>query len=531
MSLLLLPIGRETLLEHLAGRITAATGRKPSVVCTFPAAAGYDALLRRSGLVEGNSIEASDFSARVAGFEPSDWLLLVEPRCFPLDGLDVSLVLHGLEETPRLARHMIALSRTMTGTNERVEFDMEQRVRRVQRYYDDVTWTVGSGVCCSMIPVSSLAMVSVPTLSTLSDLRQRLVSRFVPSLDIALPGAVADLGVERGLLSVAERYLMAETAADDAEANRHAVHPSARFVGAVVLHPDVTVEEGVTVVGPAVIGAGATIGRGAVVAQSIVAPGVVVPAGQSVRHRVVAHADQADSFDSTVLDDTDDVTPLLEPEPVRRFYPYVKLALEVTIAAIALILLLPILVIVAVLVKLDSRGPIFYGDPREARGGRMFRCYKFRTMRVGAAQAQRELAMSNQMDGPQFKMGSDPRVTRVGTWLRKTSIDELPQLFNVALGQMSLVGPRPSPFRENQLCVPWREARLSIRPGITGLWQVCRHQRESGDFHQWIYYDLQYIRHMSLMVDLRIIAATLWTMGGKTHVPLSWIISRPKEVL
>jgi lipopolysaccharide/colanic/teichoic acid biosynthesis glycosyltransferase len=90
---------------------------------------------------------------------------------------------------------------------------------------------------------------------------------------------------------------------------------------------------------------------------------------------------------------------------------------------------------------------------------------------------------------------------------------------------MSLVGPRPSPFRENQVCVPWREARLSVRPGITGFWQVCRHDRASGDFHQWIEYDLLYVQNLSLALDLKILAATVLTLGGKAqHVPASWLV-------
>ena len=102
-------------------------------------------------------------------------------------------------------------------------------------------------------------------------------------------------------------------------------------------------------------------------------------------------------------------------------------------------------------------------------------------------------------------------------------------LFNVLLGQMSLVGPRPSPFRENQMCIPWRDARLSVRPGITGLWQVCRHERQAGDFHQWIHYDLLYVRHMSFLVDLKIVLATLWTLGGKGHVPHTLIVPRSRD--
>jgi lipopolysaccharide/colanic/teichoic acid biosynthesis glycosyltransferase len=202
----------------------------------------------------------------------------------------------------------------------------------------------------------------------------------------------------------------------------------------------------------------------------------------------------------------------------------VKLVVESALAFVALLVLLPLLTAVAILIKLDSRGPVFFADRREAKGGRTFRCLKFRTMVTGAEGMQRELMAKNAVDGPQFKMRKDPRLTRLGRWLRGYSIDELPQLFNVLVGQMSLVGPRPSPFRENQTCVPWREGRLSVRPGITGLWQVCRHNREEGDFHQWIEYDLLYVRHMSALLDLKIIAATILTLGGKGCVPLQWII-------
>jgi lipopolysaccharide/colanic/teichoic acid biosynthesis glycosyltransferase len=116
----------------------------------------------------------------------------------------------------------------------------------------------------------------------------------------------------------------------------------------------------------------------------------------------------------------------------------------------------------------------------------------------------------------------------VGRWLRRTNIDELPQLFNVLKGQMSLIGPRPSPFRENQICVPWRQARLSVRPGITGLWQVCRHERSAGDFHQWIHYDMLYVKNMSFALDMKILMATLLTLGGRWSVPLSWMIKEPQ---
>ncbi|MFQ5471933.1 MAG: sugar transferase, partial [Dehalococcoidia bacterium] len=213
-------------------------------------------------------------------------------------------------------------------------------------------------------------------------------------------------------------------------------------------------------------------------------------------------------------------------DPVRKrlLYSTLKRAFDLVIAALALLALSPLFALVALLIKLDSRGPVFFIHRREGRHGRSFPCVKFRTMHRGAHQMQRKLYAQNLVDGPQFKMRADPRVTRLGRYLRRTNLDELPQLINVLLGHVSLVGPRPSPFRENQICVPWRRGRLSVRPGITGLWQICRDQhRESDDFQQWIYYDMAYIRHMSICTDIKILLGTALTLGGHWRVPLSWM--------
>jgi hypothetical protein len=147
-------------------------------------------------------------------------------------------------------------------------------------------------------------------------------------------------------------------------------------------------------------------------------------------------------------------------------------------------------------------------------------------MVTGAAAQQRAMYNRNNLDGPQFKIENDTRITPLGKLLRATNIDELPQLFNVLRGEMSLVGPRPSPFRENQICVPWRQARLAVRPGITGLWQMCRHNRALGDFHQWIWYDLLYVRHLSARCDAAILLATLLTLGGRRSVSIAWFLPR-----
>ena len=121
-------------------------------------------------------------------------------------------------------------------------------------------------------------------------------------------------------------------------------------------------------------------------------------------------------------------------------------------------------------------------------------------------------------------------MTHLGRILRATNLDELPQLINVLRGEMSLVGPRPSPFRENQICVPWRQGRLSVRPGVTGLWQICRRNRSSGDFHQWIEYDLLYVQQVSPWLDLKILLATAITLAGWVPVPAAWLVRVPAPV-
>lgn len=164
--------------------------------------------------------------------------------------------------------------------------------------------------------------------------------------------------------------------------------------------------------------------------------------------------------------------------------------------------------VIAAIVNEDGWPP-FFSHKRQTIGGREFPCYKFRTMLRNAEAMKAELAKANVCDGPQFHIDDDPRVLRVGRVLRKYHLDELPQFWNVLLGHMSVVGPRPSPERENQFCPTWREARLSVRPGVTGLWQVQRTRRPESDFQEWIRYDLEYVQNQNWRLDLWIIFQTI----------------------
>jgi exopolysaccharide biosynthesis polyprenyl glycosylphosphotransferase len=177
--------------------------------------------------------------------------------------------------------------------------------------------------------------------------------------------------------------------------------------------------------------------------------------------------------------------------------------------SIALLLLLtPLLFVVALLIKLDSPGPVLFKQERVGLNKRRFRLIKFRTMADGAEKGQATLETLNEADGPVFKIKKDPRVTNIGRFLRRYSLDELPQLFNVLKGEMSLVGPRPLPVRDiERIDLQWHKRRLSMKPGLTCFWQVSG--RSDISFDHWVRMDLQYIDNWSLALDLKILLKTI----------------------
>ena len=509
------------------------------MLATFDPPDGYEQAVREACPSVDAVLPAPEFARRLAAYEPSDCLLVVDPRLFPEEGLAPDLLLRHPVHDHRWVRHLVPLAASDGGTRECVELDGEGQVRRIQRYYDDVTWPFAAGVCCSLVPGACAAMAGDLAFGSLTELRRNLAYRGIPSRDLPVAGAVFDLSEEEGLLRLSERLIRRDRAFAGNGARsgpltgyRCRIHPSSRIVGPVVFQDDVTVEADATVLGPSLIGAGSHIEANAVVAQCVLGAGTVIGRDTTVRHRALfgrvtdAPAPALSGFPAYRRPASSTAEPSGAPEKAegRDAYLAVKCVVDAVLALVALVVLLPLLLAIGALIALESRGGVFYADERESKGGRPFRCLKFRTMFDGAAAQQRQLYASNQLDGPQFKLDHDPRVTRVGRWLRSVSFDELPQLVNVLRGEMSLVGPRPSPFRENQTCVPWRVGRLSVRPGITGLWQVCRHDRKAGDFHQWIYYDLLYVRHLSPALDIKILIATVLTLGGRRPVPLSWLL-------
>jgi lipopolysaccharide/colanic/teichoic acid biosynthesis glycosyltransferase len=534
-SLLLTPLDRGTILGHLLAQLRAVSHEEATVLATFAVCAAYERAIQAATGHDLAVIGHDRFAELLDSREPADWLLLLDASHFPANGFDLADML----PTPpvaTLALHWVSVTNGTCSAQECVHLDAAGRVRRIQRYYDGVTWRNTCGITGSLVSVASARTTGWTTLTSLSDLRQELVRRGVPANDVCSSAGAIDLREEQGLLRLTERRVRAVTSGA-ALPQRHAtehvsigqdcdIHPSVRVHGHVVIQDRVVIEAGARIIGPALLGVGARIDRGASLAHCLVLPDVVVPPEATLRGRVFSGnggAAAAAGTPRTPLRRSAPADPLAQPSGGRE-YVRIKQALDGAVALLGLLALAPLFVVVAAIIKLTSRGPVFFGQGREGREGREFRCWKFRTMVVGADAQQRALYRQNAVDGPQFKLEHDPRTTRLGHWLRKSNIDELPQLFNVLLGHMSLIGPRPSPFRENQICVPWRQARLSVRPGITGLWQLCRHERDAGDFHQWIYYDMLYVRHMSFWLDLKILIATLATFGGRWSVPVSLMI-------
>lgn len=193
-------------------------------------------------------------------------------------------------------------------------------------------------------------------------------------------------------------------------------------------------------------------------------------------------------------------------------YYFFKRVLDIFGSLCGTILLSPVMTIVAIAIKIDSKGPVFFTQERVGKDGKVFRMYKFRSMVINAEEILNKLKDKNEMTGPMFKMKEDPRVTKVGKFIRRTSIDELPQLFNVLKGEMSLVGPRPNLPREVAKFSEYHKLKLLAKPGLTCYWQVMG--RSSIGFEEWMRLDVRYIEERSLWVDLKLIFRTVWVLFG-----------------
>jgi lipopolysaccharide/colanic/teichoic acid biosynthesis glycosyltransferase len=276
------------------------------------------------------------------------------------------------------------------------------------------------------------------------------------------------------------------------------IHRPLRNVSSVWADRESIIDPTVRFVGPVWIGAGRKLSEG----STVIGPAVL---WDDPHHRPRIELLRWDE-----IQPAGQVSRPIRPRRRSSISRGSKRAFDLVMSVIGIALTLPLYPLVMLAIWLEDGRPFFFAHRRETRYGREFPCIKFRSMKKDAEDTKGRLRQVNQADGPHFFIEYDPRLTRVGRFLRKTNIDELPQLFNVLLGQMSLVGPRPSPYSENQFCPAWREARLSVRPGITGLWQVARTRQSGLDFQEWIKFDIEYVENVNWKIDLIILWRTIW---------------------
>lgn len=304
------------------------------------------------------------------------------------------------------------------------------------------------------------------------------------------------------------------------------IAPGAFLLGPLVIGNGCRISEGAKIIGPAVIGNNTAIADRVLLRESILWNNVNLESGSKTEYSILINnfnlskneslksaigVDNLDigdynllsSYDRRIYDVGDG-----KSYSIHTAYNAVKRVIDFIVALSGLVLLSPVILLVALIIKMDSPGPIFYGQRRCGEKGKEFRMLKFRTMVPDADKVQKQLRENNEIDGPMFKMSSDPRLTRCGGFLRKTSLDELPQLINVLKGEMSLVGPRPLIMDEMLYNPKWRDLRLTVKPGITGLWQVSG--RSNTNFDAWIKNDVFYVKNQSFMLDLKIFLKTLW---------------------
>jgi len=341
---------------------------------------------------------------------------------------------------------------------------------------------------------------------------------------VKIAGTVLDLETESGLLNLCRTNIEGQSllCRNPTAADNNKISQEARLLGKVLLGKNIEISPKVIIIGPAIIADNARLGQGAVINSSIIGIDVTIPRDQLIDNRILfGPQSNRNRKNNLQAAGPKRACPMeldlsrLNDKAVFRTWPRLSYArcfkriTDCVFAIIVLILFAPIIPFIALAIKLSSPGPIFFKDKRQGLHGKIFNCLKFRTMLVGADRIQDKLRVASEVDGPQFKMHEDPRLSTTGKFLRDTYIDEIPQFINVLLGQMSIIGPRPSPESENTLCPSWRDARLSVRPGITGLWQIRRTRKPMKDFQEWIYYDTTYVRNLSLKTDLWICWQTI----------------------
>lgn len=553
-ALLWLPVGRELLIDHLL-QVFSQHGIKEVAIITSEAIEGTSELIARLERERAVKVmwKVSPFYCGTAGSLKLVQEFLTEPQFVVVHS---NLYLKGLH----LSDMMLAHQQLQTGVTfsayhstegkedlENIELDQLGLVTQVNILHGSRNRRRHLRPCG--IYVMNRGVLAVIPAGEYFDIKEQLVPA-VRKNEISvrahvLKQAVYPIGKSEDLLELNRKVLLGDWLHPD-EYDRWGVEsdrviigenayisPSSYLLGPLVIGPNSVVDDHAQVIGPAVIGAATRLEKGSMVRESVILSGtrirsnarveysfipedMIVPEGTRLRraHRSMTGRENPSVLPRTRLDVvlaglSAKAEGLVSSRPVVNgiFYLVIKRAMDLMLSSIGLLLGLPLFALIALAIKLDSPGAVFFAQHRCGKGGKEFRMLKFRTMVSDAEQRQATLRARNAVDGPMFKLDDDPRITRVGKFLRKTSLDELPQLVNVLRGEMSLVGPRPLAYAEMKFCPSWRDLRLTVTPGVTGLWQV--QSRQQNRFSDWIQYDSEYVQTQSLSTDLRILLRTV----------------------
>lgn len=547
---LLLPVANRPLADYLASALWVA-GVKRLIICLDGTSA--DAETRISENFRDSSLKVECIvqeTLRGTGGSVKDLEGILQGEAFwvlsgdLLLGTDLRQMLTLHREIGSVATVAVMRMEESPWEMERVEIDAGRRIKAIHRIHPaqnkrSVLRPIG------LYLFEPVIMELIPQ-GQYFDLKEQLFPRLA---DKGTPGSVWEVsGYCRTLVSISDYFaanrdvLLDRIKFPDLQwlqhaENRHWAKPrvssSAVMLKPIMIDQASCVGENAMVVGPTAIGLNCVVEEGAVLTECIMFPDAKVGRGARLDRCILGERSEVDDGatlrEVIVLEKPSQAgTLLFSPgryvslnssglmrvpggwSRAQRAYQLGKRYLDLAFAAVALVASTPLLALIAVAVKLDSPGPVIFRQRRCGQGGKEFTMYKFRTMVNNSEDLKRELMSSNEVDGPMFKIMADPRVTRVGRFLRTTNIDELPQLWNVLLGDMSLVGPRPLSMDEMRYNPRWREIRLSVRPGLTGLWQVEAHMKLS--FADWIRYDIYYVRRMSPWLDLKILFKSIFTV-------------------
>ena len=424
---------------------------------------------------------------------------------------------------------------------ERVEFDADRRIKTIHRIHpaQERRSTLRPA---GLYLFQSEVLQGIPP-ARYFDLKEQLFAplyqRGAPTWIWVMPGYssnitsigdffTANLDILNGRVPMPDQEKPQNPPDDDDKAQ---VSASAKVFAPAVLGSGSRIGDEAIILGPSAIGShceiepgvvvnecvilnNARISQGAYLHRCVISDGAVISSWTHL-HEMAVMQSLASPKEQTVCSLREQarrhpgkvVGPLEWQTHSQPFCQKVKRGLDVIVAILGLVITAPIMLVIALAIKLDSPGTIIFRQERCGLRGRNFTMYKFRTMVDNSEDLKRELQDLNEVDGPMFKIIQDPRITRVGRILRNTNLDELPQLYNVLKGDMSLVGPRPLSLEEMRYNPKWRDARLSVRPGMSGLWQVEAHTKVF--FNDWLVNDLEYVQQCSLGLDLKILFKTM----------------------